>query len=287
MRLFLGGVRGSTPAPGAEFVRYGGHTSAVGVLGDDDTVPRLVLDAGTGLSRLSRLFGEDAFRGTILLGHLHWDHTHGLPFFPAGGRADAAVHVAMPAQGDAERVLEHVLSPPHFPITPSELGGTWRFSGIEEGRHELEGFAVEAVAIPHKGGRCFGYRISDGSSTVTYMSDHSPISLGPGPDGMGPYHDAAVRLAKNTDLLVHDAQYTSADFGPRAHFGHSTVEYAVGLAETAGARSLLLFHHDPSRTDDELDTIVRGLATAAVHVAAATEGSIIDVGPRAAEGRDT
>ena len=88
MRLLVCGVRGSTPAPGPEFVRYGGNTSCVAVLADEDERPRVVLDAGTGLARLSRALDGAPFVGTILLGHLHWDHTHGLPFFPAGNRAD-------------------------------------------------------------------------------------------------------------------------------------------------------------------------------------------------------
>lgn len=279
MRLVLGGVRGSTPAPGRAFVRYGGHTSCVGVLAADETAPRLVLDAGTGLTQLTPLFDGRGFRGTILLGHLHWDHTHGLPFFGAGGRADADVDLYMPAQeGEAEKVLAEVLSPPHFPITPSQLGGDWRFRELEEGEYELEGFSVLAREIPHKGGRCFGYRVSDGRSTFAYLSDHSPISLGPGPDGMGPYHEAALALASGVDLLIHDSQYTRADFGPRAHFGHSTVEYAVGLAEAANAESLLLFHHDPARTDDEIDAVLEGLGETPIKVTAAVEGAHITVG---------
>ena len=279
MRLVLGGVRGSTPAPGPEFIRYGGHTSAVGVLADGDDVPRLILDAGTGLRPLSQLFGDAPFRGTILLGHLHWDHTHGLPFFPAGGRPDADVTLLMPEQGDAETVLEDMLSPPHFPITPRELGGSWTFRGIDEGDHEIEGYRVRAREIPHKGGRTFGYRVSDGAVTIAYLSDHSPISYGPGPHGMGPYHEAALELIDGVDLMIHDAQYTKADFGPRAHYGHSTVEYAVGLAEEAGAAGLLLFHHDPSRTDDELDAIMNALAASSVDIEAAVEGAILQITP--------
>ncbi len=279
MRLVLGGVRGSTPAPGPDFIRYGGHTSAVGVLAAGDEAPRLILDAGTGLRPLSKLYGDGSFRGTILLGHLHWDHTHGLPFFPAGGRPDADVTLLMPEQGDAETVLEDMLSPPHFPITPRELGGSWTFAGIQEGDHDIEGYQVRAREIPHKGGRTFGYRVTDGEVTISYLSDHSPITLGPGPDGMGPYHEAAIELVDGADLVIHDAQYTRADFGPRKHYGHSTVEYAVGLAESGGAARLLLFHHDPSRTDDELDQIMAGLAPSAVDIEAAVEGAVIHIVP--------
>ena len=215
-----------------------------------------MLDAGTGLTRLSGLLGAAPFRGTILLGHLHWDHTHGLPFFPAGGRDDSEVNLVMPAQGDAEEVLGRVMSPPHFPITPSQLGGHWTFAGIDEGKHHFEGFDVLAREIPHKGGRTFGYRVSDGTRSFAYLSDHSPLAVGPGPDGLGDYHEAAVELAAGVDLLIHDAQHTAAELPAVASFGHSAMEYAVGLARVAGSRSVMLFHHAPSRTDDDLDALV-------------------------------
>jgi phosphoribosyl 1,2-cyclic phosphodiesterase len=279
MRLFVCGVRGSTPAPGPEFVRYGGNTSCVAVATDDDEEPRLVLDAGTGLQRLSRVLGGQAFRGTILLGHLHWDHTHGLPFFSAGDRPDSHVTVLVPAQESGALVLlERVMSPPHFPIGPSELRGSWEFDDLNDGSHDVEGFRVLALEIPHKGGRTFGYRITDSrGASMAYLSDHGPISLGPGPCGHGEYHAAARELVDGVDVLVHDAQYTAAEFEARRGFGHSTVDYAVGLATECHVGSLLLFHHDPPRTDDELDAVVAGFASAPVRVAAAREGAVVMV----------
>ncbi|MGH9224580.1 MAG: MBL fold metallo-hydrolase [Acidimicrobiales bacterium] len=271
MRVLFCGVRGSTPAPGPEFVRYGGHTSCVAVSRDGHD-PTLVLDAGTGLQRLARELGGRPFRGTILLGHLHWDHTHGIPFFRAGDHPDAKVTLLIPDQGDAEAVLERAISPPHFPIRPSELRGTWRFGGLEEGEHEVEGFTVLAREIPHKGGRTFGYRVSDGGHSVAYLSDHAPTALSAGPDGFGDFHESALALVEGVDVLIHDAQYTAAEFPARATWGHSAIDYAVRLAESAGAKSLVLFHHDPSRTDDQLDDVVASLADAPVPVLAASEG---------------
>ena len=279
MRLTFCGVRGSTPSPGPCFVRYGGNTSCVAVAAGDEA-PRLVLDAGTGLANLSRLLDGSAFEGTILLGHLHWDHTHGLPFFPAGGREDSDVTLLMPAQGDAEAVLARVLSPPHFPITPSQLGGRWRFAGLEAGQHHIEGFSVLARQIPHKGGRTFGYRVSDGRSSFAYLADHSPTALGAGPDGLGPHHEAAMELAAGVDVLVHDAQHLACQFPAVGYLGHSAVEYAVGLAEAAGARRLVLFHHDPARTDDEIDAIVAEHQGGPVSVVAAAEGTVIELPER-------
>ena len=278
MRLLVCGVRGSTPAPGSQFVRYGGNTSCIAVLADDDEHPRLVLDAGTGLARLSRQLGGAPFVGTILLGHLHWDHTHGLPFFPAGNRAESEVDLLLPEQGeDAEELLGRAFSPPHFPIWPRQLGDGWSFGNVKEGEHEIEGFGVLAREIPHKGGRTFGYRISDGASSFAYLSDHSPVSLGPGPEGFGPYHEAALTLAEGVDLLIHDAQHTAAEFPARSFMGHSAVDYAVGLGREARARRVMLFHHDPPRTDDELDAIVDGLRGGPVPVDAAAEGSLLSL----------
>ncbi len=105
-----------------------------------------------------------------------------------------------------------------------------------EGTHNLAGFEVLAREIPHPGGRAFGYRVSDGRTSMAYLSDHGPIALGPGPEGWGPYHDAALALADGVDVLLHDAQYTAEELPARATFGHSAAGYAVQLAERAGAR---------------------------------------------------
>jgi phosphoribosyl 1,2-cyclic phosphodiesterase len=279
VRVVLCGVRGSTPAPGPDFVRYGGNTSCVAFALDGDDAPSLVLDAGTGLQRLTRLLDGRPFRGTIVLGHLHWDHTHGLPFFAAGDRSDAEVRLLLPAQdgSDAEDLLARAFGPPHFPIRPSQLEGSWSFEPLEAGEHTIGGFSVLVLDIPHGGGRTFGFRVSDGRASVAYLSDHSPVRLGEGPDGLGEYHEAALRLADGVDALVHDAQITADEFAAKARYGHSAVEYAAGLAEAAGARRLVLFHHDPGRTDDQLDALVAGLSAGPVPVTAAAEGMVLDL----------
>jgi phosphoribosyl 1,2-cyclic phosphodiesterase len=278
MRIHFCGVRGSTPAPGPEFVRHGGNTSCVAISRDDDD-PTLLLDAGTGLSRVTTLLDGRPFRGTILLGHVHWDHTHGLPFFHSGDQDGAAPRLLLPAQegGTAQELLARAMAPPHFPITPGELRGSWSFDHVQEGEHEIEGFTVLAREIPHKGGRTFGYRVDDGQHSVAYLSDHWPGSLGDGPDGFGPYHEAALTLARDADVLIHDAQYTAEEYPSRRTFGHSTIDYAIGLGIAAGVGQVVLFHHDPRRTDDELDAIAGSVASSSIDVTVAHEGQVIEL----------
>ncbi|HEX7168909.1 MAG TPA: MBL fold metallo-hydrolase [Acidimicrobiales bacterium] len=270
-------MRGSTPAPGPEFVRYGGHTSCVAIATDGER-PSLVLDAGTGIRRLGNLLDGEPFRGAILFGHLHWDHTQGLPFSRAVDNEGAEVDCYVPAQGNALDVLSRAMSPPHFPVTPDQLRGTWRFHSLEAGEHRIGAFSVTALDIPHKGGRTFGYRVTDGRSTLAYLSDHWPIALGPGPEGAGEYHETALALCDGADVVLHDSQYTAAELVERSGWGHSSIDYAVRLCELAGARRLLLFHHDPSRTDDQIDDLVRvyGTCTSPI-VEAAAEGELVEL----------
>jgi phosphoribosyl 1,2-cyclic phosphodiesterase len=280
VRLYLCGVRGSTPAPGAEFLRYGGHTSCVALAHDDAAVPTLALDGGTGLRRLTPLLGGAPFDGTILLTHLHWDHMQGLPFFAAGDRPDARVSVLLPEQGDgtsAEQALAKGMSPPSFPIAPGELRGDWTFGAVGPGPLKAEGFAIEARAIPHKGGATLGYRVSDGRSVVAYLPDHCPTACGPGPEGWGAYHPAALDLARDADLLIHDAFLLPEEVPALAAFGHAAADYAIGLGARAGSRRVLLAHHKPDRTDRELDALAARVAAGAGHVTVAAEGEIIQL----------
>ena len=239
----------------------------------------MLLDAGTGLRRLPELLGNLPFHGTILLTHLHWDHVQGLPFFGSGDRDDARVDVLLPDQGDdtdAEALLARMMSPPFFPIEPSALRGQWQFGFIPAATFTAEGFSVLAVDVPHKGGHTLGFRVSDGHSSVAYIPDHCPTALGPGPGGLGVYHEGALRLAGEVDLLVHDAHLRAEEVEAEGSFGHAAAEYAVRLGTMAGARQVALFHHRPERSDAEVERTVCRFAESTVPVLGAQESLTCD-----------
>ncbi|HEY7856993.1 MAG TPA: MBL fold metallo-hydrolase [Candidatus Nanopelagicales bacterium] len=269
MQLTMLGVRGSTPAPGAAYVRYGGHTSAIAVTADGDQSPSLVLDAGTGLRNLSALLQGEPYRGSILLSHLHWDHCQGLPFFVAGDREDAKVDLYVPLQDDmsARDLLARLMSPPVFPISPEGLRGDWSFRGVSVGKTQIGRFAVRATQVTHKGGCTLGYRIDDGSSSVAYLPDHSPTQ--------GITADT-LDLMSGVDVLVHDAQFLEAERPMADDYGHCTVEDAIKLAVGAGASTLVLFHHGPARTDDALDEMIAE-AQSPVPLVMAVEGTTLNI----------
>ena len=278
MRINLCGTRGSTPAPGRDFVRYGGHTSCLAVTADGAAGPELLLDAGTGIRQVTGLLAGGPFRGTIALTHLHWDHVQGLPFFAAGDRDDARVSLLLPEPVEgtgAEAALERGFSPPNFPITPRQLRGDWTIVGLEPGEIRLGQLTLLARQIPHKGGRTFGYRVSDGHRAFAYLPDHSPTDLGSGPGGLGAYHEAALELAAGADILMHDSFWYAEDFDPARTFGHAAAEYAIGLAATAGAKRVLLLHHRPDRTDAELEKKAATLGDSQVPVTLAADGEVI------------
>ncbi len=278
MQVHFCGVRGSLPAAGTDFVRYGGHTSCLALAPDGASAPSLFLDAGTGLLQARSLLNGAPYEGAMLLTHLHWDHVVGLPFFAVYERGDTRIDVLMPEQesgADAATALGGLMSPPYFPIGPGQLCGRWTFSTLPSGECEVEGFTVLAREIPHKGGRTYGYRVSIGGATIAYMPDHNPTAFGPGEDGLGEYHAAALELARDADLLVHDAQLLPEELAAEARFGHAAADYAVALAERAGTRAVMLFHHRLDRTDDELDKLAARLGGRSPAVSVASEGVVL------------
>jgi phosphoribosyl 1,2-cyclic phosphodiesterase len=267
VRLTFLGVRGSTAAPGPDFVRYGGNTSCIAVGGTEGPAD-LVLDAGTGLRGLPRLLDGAPFRGAVLLSHLHWDHMQGLPFCLSVDRDDSQVQVVLPAQDGRTGVelIEQHMSPPAFPITPAGLRGDWTFTAVESGTRPVGAYQVTATDIAHKGGRTYGYRVERDGVSVAYLPDHAPAA------GVSPH---TLETLAGVDLLVHDAQFVESERSIAEAYGHATIGDAVDLALAVGARRLALFHHGPGRTDDALDAQLVGLDGAADRL-----GGLVVITPR-------
>ncbi len=271
------GVRGSTPCHGPEIARYGGNTSCVSLSMPGEQP--LVFDLGTGLRYFGQSQPDDGtFRGTCLLSHLHWDHTQGLPFFSPILRAGAEFDVYAPLQEDGRQVwraIKAFMQPPHFPISLEHLPGTLRFHDIGDEMFAVGGALVTARLVPHVG-NTLGYRVTHSGRSVAYLSDHQQPY-----DGSFSVAEGVRELVDGVDLLIHDAQFTDAEFALKYNWGHCTVEYAVRLAAECGARRLALFHHDPMRRDDALDALTlvacRLGRTLGVEVFAAREGLTVEL----------
>jgi phosphoribosyl 1,2-cyclic phosphodiesterase len=276
MLIRFHGVRGSTPCHGDDIARYGGNTSCVSVEapGEDP----LLFDLGTGLRYfgLTRPPGEP-FRGTCLLSHLHWDHVQGLPFFGPLLHTDSELVVYAPSEEEgrtAAEVLSATICPPLFPIGMDGFPGTVE---VREpaAKFRIGGFDIESTAVPHVG-EALGYRVTHQGASVAYISDHQQ------PVGGAHIADGVWNLCQDVDLLIHDAQYTPAEFAKKSTWGHCTVEYAVWLAGEVGARRLALFHHDPGHDDDMLDRLADAARWCGkdmgVEVFAAREGMVVELG---------
>jgi phosphoribosyl 1,2-cyclic phosphodiesterase len=277
MLVTFHGVRGSTPCHGDDIARYGGNTACVSVKAPGEQP--LLLDLGTGL----RYFGlsrptSEPFRGACLLSHLHWDHVQGLPFFGPLLHAESELVVYAPEHDGrhAADVLATAIRPPLFPIGLDGFPGRIEIRQPPR-RFHVGGFAVDSAPVPHVG-EALGYRVTHGGSSVAYISDHQqPVG--------GPLINESVRsLCEGVDLLIHDSQYTPAEFAKKRDWGHCTIEYAVWLAGQVGAKRLALFHHDPSHDDDMIDRLTAAAACCGrdigVDVFAAREGLAVDLRER-------
>ena len=272
MRVHVSGARGSLPVSGPGVLRYGGDTPCVSIECDDE--PLLVLDAGTGIFNLAKSLGRPPdFRCTIMLTHLHWDHMMGLPFFPAD-QPDAETLVLGP--GDRTRTdegaglragLDSVMRPPGFPITLDGLEGRWDYETLGDETVRLGRVTLTTRHVRHRG-PTLGVQVEADGAALAYIPDH-----GPGAEGRGPEHDELVPdgvrdLVEGVDLLIHDAHQTPSQYERFRHFGHCTPGYAVRVAKAGKVGRLLLFHHDPGRDDDGVDTMLddaRGRGTARLH----------------------
>ena len=278
MRLIFYGVRGSIPTPGAAFVRYGGNTACVHIELEDGT--DIVLDSGTGI----RLLGEHlAKKNTpihLLLSHNHWDHIQGFPFFPPIYQAEREINI-YPGQTlfeEPDQILKQ-MEGSLFPVPRSALRANISLIEIPkaDSTFVIGSAKITRLAMNHPGSGS-AYCINADGVKVTYITDNE---LYPPYKKETDFIDFA-KFAENADLLIHDAQYMLSDMPAKNGWGHSVAEEAVKLAMASNAKKLALYSHDPERTDDDIDDVVKHcneyvtVAESTLHVFASSEGLTLD-----------
>jgi phosphoribosyl 1,2-cyclic phosphodiesterase len=255
MQIRVWGCRGSVAAPGADTVKYGGNTSCVEVTLASGHA--LVLDAGTGMRPLGVLMRDTPPPELhILLTHLHLDHLQGLGFFRPLFMPGLDIHVwgpASPVQSLADRIAMY-LSPPLFPVHLNDVPAQLTFHDAPEDEVAIGSATIRAAKEQHQG-PTVGYRIEEDGHSFVYLPDHEP-SLG------GPLHGLDVEwmsghdIAHDADVLLHDAQYGDDEYPNHVGWGHSSLADAIEFADKSGVQKLVLFHHDPYHTDDELEALL-------------------------------
>jgi phosphoribosyl 1,2-cyclic phosphodiesterase/CRP-like cAMP-binding protein len=288
MRVRFWGTRGSVPAPGQATTRFGGNTSCIEVAAADGTC--LVLDCGTGARELGlALLAAGPPPVHLLLTHTHWDHIQGFPFFAPAYLPGAIINIY--AAPGLERTLEEALSGQmqhtYFPVRLSELRAQIAVHEVGEGTFRLGGITIHSQHLNHTA-PCLGYRLEVGGVSVVYATDHEPFwwagpRASPAERLLHPGDRRHMEWLAGADLLIHDGQYTDAEYPAKRNWGHSSVEFATDLAILAGVKRLVLFHHDPSRTDQMVGRLAQRMLRRArkhgsnLEVIAAAEGLVLDL----------
>ncbi len=240
-------------------MRYGGNTACVEVRLDDGAL--LIFDAGTGLRALGQalLAHPGPVRAHLFLSHTHWDHIQGLPFFPPAYIAGTELTILGPAQGrlTLEKIVTGQMRSPYFPIPMHAMAAKIKFVKLGEGSMvELPNGVTVASGVVNHPGYTLGYRLTANEKILTYTTDNEPFGKAAASRHLA-QPSRHLSLARDADLLIQDAQYTPEEYDPhRVGWGHSTYLDALHVAQQANAKRLVLFHHDPSHTDAEVDRIV-------------------------------
>jgi phosphoribosyl 1,2-cyclic phosphodiesterase len=259
------GVRGSIATPGAD-TSAGGNTACLEVSAGDT---RIIIDAGTGLRTLgTERMAANRRQSTILLSHLHWDHVAGLPFFAPIYVPGHEVDIACGPNGvmSLDDAMRAIFRAPFFPVDWADLAGRVTTRELKPNdRFAVGDIAVTMAKLNHPD-PVYGFRLEHGGQAIVYATDTEHFAC---------VDPTLKQLAAGADILIYDAQYTPAEYPSKVGWGHSTWAAGVELARAAGVAQLVLFHHDPSRTDAQLAAIEADARAAMPGAIAAREGVIL------------
>ena len=268
MKVRFWGTRGSIATPGPGTNHFGGNTSCVELTTNSGDL--LIFDCGTGAHQLAAKLiaeGKGPINANILLGHTHWDHIQGFPFFtPAFVKGNTvAIYGPEGSHTSLHKVLAGQMEFTYFPVELSQLPAAMTYRELTEGIHTISGVRIATQFLNHPA-VTLGYRIEVDGVVVVYLVDHEPYSdelwrAGAEPGRMASIlHEGDHRHAEfmaDADLVIHDAQYTREEYGPKKTWGHSPYDYVVQICSAAGVRQVALTHHDPSHDDHVVAAIER------------------------------
>jgi phosphoribosyl 1,2-cyclic phosphodiesterase len=277
-KLSFWGVRGSTPTVDPATWRYGGNTPCLELIAPDGT--QIILDCGTGLrmlgSRWAAPNGEKTLETHILVTHYHWDHIQGIPFFSPLYVDKNEFHFysfrsKFLGRDSLKQVFEAQMALPYFPVDMSAMNAKRKFKEVEGGESFTAGENnITARWLNHPQG-CLGFRIETPAGIVAYATDNEP--------GDAKLDENLRELASGADIFINDAQFTPEQLETtRKGWGHSSWLEGAKVARQAGAKTLVLFHHDPDSTDRMVDSILRHAREEFDSVYAASEGMVVTLG---------
>jgi len=269
------GVRGSIPCPGPKTVKYGGNTSCIEII-LEDIDRRIIIDAGSGIRELGNYLLnkgliEKMNKIQIFLTHTHWDHIMGFPFFAPMYVPEVNIQIFGP-KASLNESLEEIVGGQwtyyYFPILHSDLAAKVEYIELKESRYELEdGITLTTKLLIHPIS-CLGYRFEYKGKSFCTLFDTEPFND----------KDEIIDFIKGADLLVHDAQYTKDEYeSSKIGWGHSYLEYVLDIGIKAKVKQLAFFHHDPDRTDEQLDRLTERYNSEEMNNFFAKEGQEIKI----------